>query len=47
MPSLTLTNNQRILETQNFIVIPVLALNQPRMTQKAVGGCKSESPSPR
>ena len=33
-----LTNNQRILETQTFIVIPALALNQPRMTHKAVGG---------
>ena len=32
-----LTNNQ-ILETETFIVIPALALNQPRMTHKAVGG---------
>ena len=28
MPFLTLTNNQRILETQSFIMIPALALNQ-------------------
>ena len=48
MPFLTLTNNQRILENQYFIVIPALALKQPRMTHKARGGggggCKSESP---
>ena len=38
MPFPTLTNNQRISETQTFIVITALALKQPRMTHKAVGG---------
>ena len=33
-----LINNQGILETQTFIMIAALALNQPRMTHKAVGG---------
>ena len=47
MPFLTLTNNQRISEIQTFILIPALALNQSRMTHKAVGVCKWESPSPR
>ena len=36
MPFQTQTNNQRILETQTFIMIPALALNQPKMTHKAV-----------
>ena len=38
MPLLILTNNQGILETRSFIMTPVLALNQPSMTQKAMGG---------
>ena len=42
MPFLTLTNNQRILETQSFIVIPALALNDWSPTRQ-FGVCKSES----
>ena len=38
-----LTNNQGILETQTFVVIPALALNQSRMTHKAVGGFVNQS----
>ena len=38
MPFPMLTNNQGILETQTFVVIPALALNQSRMTHKAVRG---------
>ena len=44
MPFLTLTNIQRILETQTFIVIPALALNQPKMAHKVVGDLKIRIP---
>ena len=37
MPVLTLTNNQRILETQALIVIPALALNQPGIDTQVSG----------
>ena len=47
MPFLTLTNIQRILKTRSFIVIPALALNQARMTERQWRVYKFESPSPR
>ena len=38
MPFLTLTKNQRMLETQFVIAIPPIAFNQPRIDSQRSGG---------
>ena len=48
MPFPTLTNNQRISETQTFIVITALALKQPTKDDpQGSKGFVNQSPSPR